>query len=1720
MSGEGTVLDTAGVGGGVPGALRIVGAADGVSVRALLGEALAVGDLAGGVLRALGEVAVSPGAADLTFGAERADGSEGGAGRFGVDGVAVLVADALDPEARAGAGGLSGDLLAVGDALGRAGEPQAAVTFGGAGGGGRKVPAGSVALVGGGVPSAAVAGVLSAGSGVGTGAGLGAASAVVVVPLAVGVRTAGLSVRAVGDGARASADLASGVPEAEAGGAVSRSVSVASGGALSNGAGGVPDAVGIFVTSGGGDVLVLTRSDALVVDPLADSDGGARGRGGLGAVGCAGIEGGDGFATLHAVVVGNTSPHASGVGDAGFLGGVLAGASGFASVGGGVDLAASGGGAGGLRELLAGFDTRLGTALGVDELAVLVVGALGDVAASVLEAALHLAGSSGPDADGVGSALGGRGGLGAGGDAGLSEGFPVAVVVVLATLFVVDVELAARKSAASGEGPVALGVHAVLLDTVHLALLVASVGGGVVDAPAVAGSTVVGAEVRGADHLEAGLVGRVPFALSVEGAGDGVGPLARSHDALADGRVPAAAGISNARVLVGREAESGSARAGLGEPLALRIVVTRLANTVAVGAGGHAGAVRLDLAFAVLGAVSGGEDLAGAAAGLELTDPLAVGVGSTSGGVADGAAGALAFLALGIPEAVRVGFALSGSGVGDGASGLAGFVDLHALAGLLAAGGAGELVASGGARAGGGVPLAVGVGLALGGAVLVGLVASGGARGGGGVPVASGELAALSLAEGGAIADAVAVGVDDASGGGAAVGDASASGRASVAGRVELAGRIAGARGGGGGDDLRALGVASQASGVPVAARVGVAAVLRRISGGALHQARAVEGDFADGRGFASLSGGDAGAGGAADSGLGVPQALRITGAANLGGVAEFAGGAAAGAGLTELAETRGNAGTVSVVRVAGGSARLLGGVPLARLLGDAVRFRGELTAGLFALHGGVVPAALRIVVAASTGSGVLDGAESRALEVLLIPSADETLGFALGLSHDLVAVLDALQRLGVPDAVAVGGARSLRRILERAAGLALSIVELADSVEGTGGGGGGLGAGAAAGLSGGVPGALSVTVAAGLGVVAGFAASNALVAHGLAHGVTVALDRVLRHGRAGFSAALGDLVVLAARVSGAGFGVLSAEAAGHDAHVVGVDAAHAEVAAALSCLGIGDVDDDLVAGGLADVFVAVPHAARVGFAGALSGVDEGALLLADHLGGVPDAVGVESAGHAVADLGAHLSTLATVPHALRIRLAGIFGAAGGAGNGAGSSGGLLTVDAGGAVGDELALSFAAVASVGPLAGGGFLALGGVGLDGAVGAALAGDDVPRAFAVDVAVAVEGVLVLELAASSASVGAGVVVAERVVAASGGREAGALSCAAGSSGGGDPSAAPGGLASAGNGVGEGRAALLALAVDVEAVGLGRAGGLVLDGTAELSAGGTDPVAVDVGGTVVLGGVAALLHTSGAELAHVVGSAGLRRGDGRACGLADLIGFGPHAFFVAVAAGLSGVAERALGLAHVVLVLALLVGSAGGLRELELALARAGADGAVPLADGDVQATDAIVLELAGRSADGARGVECALGVSIAGGHVVAVFLQASLAAFLRRAVVGAHVLLESTLGGDELVARSLAGLSGLVPHAFVGDGSAALLVGVLLDARCGASGAANEVAVGIGLAVGDGAARALLVAASGGSIPCAAGIGTARTGVGVLLRAGLDAGSSGLGPAADG
>ena len=176
--------------------MRIIVAVGGGGVVALLGTArVAVDEDAGRIVGALLGVGVAEGAADgasSSSGNVSADGAEESASTFGGDSAALLLAAVHDPHARIGGGTLStvglAELLASGDALGGAGEPGAAVAFGGTFGLADDVPARALTLVSVGIPRAHVrldggaAGVRVAG------AGLGAAASVVVVPLAVGVR--------------------------------------------------------------------------------------------------------------------------------------------------------------------------------------------------------------------------------------------------------------------------------------------------------------------------------------------------------------------------------------------------------------------------------------------------------------------------------------------------------------------------------------------------------------------------------------------------------------------------------------------------------------------------------------------------------------------------------------------------------------------------------------------------------------------------------------------------------------------------------------------------------------------------------------------------------------------------------------------------------------------------------------------------------------------------------------------------------------------------------------------------------------------------------------------------------------------------------------------------------------------------------------------------------------------------------------------------------------------------------------------------------------------------------------------------------------------------------------------------------------------------------------------------------------------------------------------
>lgn len=286
--------------------MRIVVAGGGVRVGALSGKAAHATDDASGVLRTVLEVGVAPRATELAScngGVECADGAELSACGFGGDGGAFLLAEALDPETRFFASCLSGDLLAIVDALVGAGKPGAAIAFVGACGLGGEVPAGSFALACGGVPSAAVSLNGDTRGAVGAGASFGATRGVVVVPLTVEVGGAGRGVRAVGSRARAAAR--SSVPEADSTRAFSLGgVSAAGSSALSDGAGGVPDASLVGVTVGHGSILVFARSGARGAVPLAGVDGGTARSDSL--LVAAGALIGVGFAILFAARHGNS----------------------------------------------------------------------------------------------------------------------------------------------------------------------------------------------------------------------------------------------------------------------------------------------------------------------------------------------------------------------------------------------------------------------------------------------------------------------------------------------------------------------------------------------------------------------------------------------------------------------------------------------------------------------------------------------------------------------------------------------------------------------------------------------------------------------------------------------------------------------------------------------------------------------------------------------------------------------------------------------------------------------------------------------------------------------------------------------------------------------------------------------------------------------------------------------------------------------------------------------------------------------------------------------------------------------------------------------------------------------------------------------------------------------------------------------------------------------
>ena len=769
LSGEGAILGTAA--GAIPRTLRIIVASRAGSVRALLGHARStVLNVAGSILRACCEVrTVAPRTSLLACGSavESADGSESSTRSFRGDTGTSLVARTRrlgDPEARrvrGSADSFGSDEVAVGDALAGASKPVAASTFGSAGRLSGEIPARSFALTSGGVPSAAINGGLSVAavrSALST--SLGTARSVGVIPLAVLIFTAGRDISSISFRARARASSSS--PQADVTRAFrGRGVGRARRSADGSRSSGVPNAVGVGVTVSHGVILVLARSGAasrsgVVVTSLETVS--------LEILAGSFVTRGVGFAILSAHG-GFTSPHASGVSKASFLGRVLASTCGFTRSSGSVVVATSSGSASSVvSDLLARFNAGLGTISEVNKFAALVISTFFDVRGRVLTIAADLAVTSSPSADGVGEALGFRSRLGTSRNTTLRGGIPFAVVISLASLFRV-VELITRSSTSRFECPVALSGKAVVLNTVHLASLFAGgVSFDVVTPSSIttSGTSILG-EISWADLGNASLVGTIPFAFVVEVAGNVIRPLARSVDALLDGGVPVATAVSSAGRAISGEAESSTARASLGEPFALRIVVTRFTDTITISTSRHASTIRFNLTFAVLLAVSGGEDFTSTTAGLELTDPLAIRVGSTSRGISDGAASAGTFLALVIPQTVNISLALSGGGVGNRASGLASFVDLHALTvGSAASSITVELVAGSTAGTSGGVPLARRVGLAFSLTTLVSFRADGRASVGIRIPSASREFIATRFISRTTITDTVAKRVDSA----------------------------------------------------------------------------------------------------------------------------------------------------------------------------------------------------------------------------------------------------------------------------------------------------------------------------------------------------------------------------------------------------------------------------------------------------------------------------------------------------------------------------------------------------------------------------------------------------------------------------------------------------------------------------------------------------------------------------------------------------------------------------------------------------------------------------------------------------------------------------------------------------------------------------------------------------------------------------------------------
>lgn len=716
-----------------------------------------------------------------------------------------------------------------------------------------------------------------------------------------------------------------------------------------------------------------------------------------------------------------------------------------------------------------------------------------------------------------------------------------------------------------------------------------------------------------------------PFAENVGAAREGVGPRAFSAVAVESGDVPKADGVGVADGFIVRDTTFWAAGGSLGSPFAFGIGVAWAVGTPAeealVDAGGVVGG---ELALiGVEEADVDGEVLALLAALAELGDPSAglAGVAGVGGDV-DGAR-SIAELSGVIPHAEGVVVAWSADGVRE-LAGLNAAVDGSLEAGFIVdADVFGQARADVFADSKLDIPLTfcwVAGSLSLSGRAWI-------EHAGASAGFDAGRRGVAWRSDGRAAVVANA-GVEDArdlGGAGSSREERTAVGAGSLGPHALGVGEATSFIG----RDLGALGFAAADSGGPLAARVSVARRLNGVGDGALGLAGGGSGvPFADlEANFARRLRGLKLASSLAGCGEGVPHALIVVGAGlNVGEVAVCAFGATSGIAGVPLAVAVGQANG----RVVVGDARDLAGldesVPLALRLGVASRLGRHGLATHDAKDAGRIPLAEGVAVAGSL-SLPLDGALGGADEEAGIPLADVLVIVAVGFSKDQAALDLARIRFGVPFAalVAVGVASGLGEITTRGAGSdARGAGDVAENVGSARSSRGVSSAVVFAKLQSVVPGALAVLVAVARsgGEPTILADGDALLGDNTRSSCAVGAGDALGHVHDGVAGVLADsglilpLAVLegvAARGGAGSVGATSLAAQPVDAH-----GAHGFGNALSDGEGVVDVDEDVGACCGASHDGGIPHAARVGNAGRLVGVHDGAVANTTEGGGVP----------------------------------------------------------------------------------------------------------------------------------------------------------------------------------------------------------------------------------------------------------------------------------------------------------------------------------------------------------------------------------------------------------------------------------------------------------------------------------------------------------------------